>query len=225
MSDFYTAISNAGFNISKARGSRLGVGVVGRKLHRKPRPLPGVNLANEREINAFLLRAFPNMKSNPDAQRKAVIWRETIRYYFQFGWSEKETAAELRDYYRLSGNDYREDVPYKKLTGGTIKVDFIPARIGGRYTVRKIRKRVGGQLVTATSSVVRTPVRDIVRKIRRVALGLGRDGKPLKSQGQQNQRTYGHLHPRGPFYDGRRLPSDGLATVIENPLRPVKPQT
>jgi hypothetical protein len=181
-SNFYNAISNAGFNINKAPGSRLGVGIAGRKIQRKLRPLPGVNLASERAINDFLLRAFPNMKSNPDAQRKAVIWRETIRYYFQFGWSEKETAAQLRDYHRLSANDYREDVPYKKMTGGTIKIDFIPAEASGLRKMRKVRKRVGGRLVTVKASVVRTPVRDIVRKIRRVARGLGRDGRPFKAK-------------------------------------------
>jgi hypothetical protein len=184
-SDFYSAISNAGFNINKAPGSRLGVGIAGRKIQRKPRPLPGVNLANEKSVNDFLLRAFPNIKTNSKAQTKAVIWRETIRYYFQFGWSEKETAAQLRDDNDI-GPNHRESVPYKRLTGGTIRTDFVPARIGGRYTMRKIRKRVGGQLVTVTSTAVRTPVRDIVRKIRRVARGVGRDGNDLKGQAVQN---------------------------------------
>ncbi len=198
---------------------------MGRSLQRTPRPLVGVNLANEKSINDFLLRAFPRLKTSPKSQRQAVIWRETIRYYFQFGWSEKETALQLRDYFYLWLKTRRESVPYKKMVGGKFEISFIPARIGGRHTMRKMRKRVGGRVVTVTSSVVRTPVKDIVKKIRRIARGLRQDGKARTSQVLDMKKVAGHLPPRPTYNEGRLLLSDGLATVIENPLRPVKPQT
>jgi hypothetical protein len=225
MSDFYTAVSNAGFNIGKGRGTRLGVGIVGRPLHRKPRMLPGVNFADEKSIHQFLLRAFPRLKTDPKSQRQAVIWRETIRYYFQFGWSEKETAAQLRDYFYLASPDRRESVPYKKLVGGKIEISFIPARIGGRHTMRKTRKRVGGRVVVVTSSVVRTPVKDIAKKIRRLARGLRQDGKARTPQVIERKNVAG-ICPQGlHIVRGDCFPQTDSPPSSKTLWRPVKPQT
>jgi hypothetical protein len=105
---------------------------------------------NDVTLRAVLLRAFPNMKTNPTQRARARRWAFIIQHYFRLGYTAQRVALEVRyEDAKKSGQDW----------------DAANAEQSGKAVEQEIENLV-------------KRVTDTVGRISRVAKGLRTDNKP-----------------------------------------------
>jgi hypothetical protein len=118
------------------------------------KPLQGLNVRNDCSVLAFIKKEFPKMATDAKHLCQATLWHWVIYYYFREGWSAEATR-------QLIGND---GLALRNHRGRLYSLQK------HKVTVQRRGRRVPGR---------RTILHEIVKKIRRRALGLRRDGKPM----------------------------------------------